>query len=185
MIILKKKIIKCLFLFVVLTLGCSKNVEFLDELDIAKTAVVTFPLDKQTSRQISNLQFSEKLNSIIFYNSANGSIYFFDLETKENWQKVKINFTGPNGVGRVDKFYEKATDTIYVINSIEGNLYTLNSNSEVYDKAKLLDETDPTPVDLYSPIQYFDNHFYLLSRGQETTSKKLSKKSLIRFSEKD
>lgn len=157
-------------LIVVIT-GCSSN-----ETKVNKTIALklietrSLPLDSLTSSYNRTYQYIESENMIVFFNSVNSSLYFYDYESQNLQRKLTFAKSGPNGIGsRVNSFYYHNSDSIFIHNYYGNNIILFNASAKLIRKYSLISETFGTELPLtghVAPMVVNDGKLYLNNGGK-------------------
>lgn len=168
----------CLIIISLTFQGCSKDKShpFIDQVTLEFKENIIFPLDSMTKRNSKNIGFSSKINALYLYNEINHSIYFFDLETKLESKRIKLEKEGPNGIGDVSKLIVLNYDSIFTFNRYNNHLYLLNRSGDIIEKTSLFSINEPDPsIQTFSPSISYSNvnkSLYLPIRPNSRTDNK-------------
>ncbi|MGM0581627.1 MAG: DUF4221 family protein [Bacteroidota bacterium] len=101
-------------------------------------------LDPTTPIKSPNIQYLEEKNQLAMMNASINEINIYDLESAKLDRKVKLEESGPNGVGKVRMFrvYE---DKLYVLNPNQFKFFQLDFSGNVIKKYDLNRDNAPKP----------------------------------------
>tara|TARA_A100000171_G_scaffold51766_1_gene67187 strand:+ start:1679 stop:2761 length:1083 start_codon:yes stop_codon:yes gene_type:complete len=107
---------------------------------------IIFNIDSTTSRNSSQVGYSGDLNSIYLFNEVNYTLYFFDVDSRKNWNKIKLFKDGPLGINDVSKIYVVNIDSILTFSTKSNILYLITEQGKKVTKHKVFSFENPDPT---------------------------------------
>lgn len=123
----------CLFLF-----SCQFNEEkaiFKNKIKVLKSLSIS--LDSLTPQQLFNPQLLHE-KYLIFLNNKANSLDFYGLEEKKITKRIKLQTQGENSVGNIRQFLYHNSDSIFVVNSYQYQVFLIDESGKVKKNIHLL-----------------------------------------------
>ena len=168
-----------LITFFVLSCSNDDHVDYEDKYTLEQSDRLVFEIDSVTKRNSRLVGYVEKLNSIYVFSDLNYTVYLFDIDTKQNWKKIRLAKDGPNGLGTVSKMIFVDIDSIYTFSRNSNRLFFIQDEGKTVRKQNILyfDQPDPT-VQAVSPSVDFNSNnrtIYFPIRPNNRTSEERDK----------
>nr|WP_297337225.1 DUF4221 family protein [Algoriphagus sp.] len=149
------------FFFFIILVSCSKSknhgkITFdKDEIKISITS------EYLNSYQVQSSFSNEKSLILIGYNDKRHSLDFFNLGHGEVMKSKKLDYEGPNGIGKIESLYAHSSDSIFVYEL--GKLHLLNSDlsiSQSWDLFQIYGDLNLgiPQCNFYFKLYYESNH---------------------------
>lgn len=135
---------RLLFLLLVcLFLGCTSSDKKNLKLELVSKGIIEIPVDEETSTAWWTVQYLDlgEDEFLIFHDRVKSrvkKIHFAEINEPRKSFDVNVSMEGPNGVGRMDSFYVKSLDSIFVLNQYAYRLYLIDSSGTLKDKYSLI-----------------------------------------------
>lgn len=109
------------------------------ELRFKKIGEKKFPLDSLTSKFGNMFQYLDGNQNeyFIYLNSSNNNILFYNYNTTELEFSIKMDKSGPNGVGNLTGFLASSIDSIFIYSYNTASLHLINKSGEILNKYNL------------------------------------------------
>jgi hypothetical protein len=101
-----------------------------DTFSLIKTGELVLDLDSVTTPDVISLNYLDEgsQKSLSFYNTFTSDIYIYDGETGKYKNKIHLEKSGPNSVGKLTGFYVHTQDSIFALDPWHGKISLLNHN---------------------------------------------------------
>lgn len=132
-------------LVTLLILSCKNNLtDKNDTFTLVSKSFLHFKLDDKTGFFHNSIMFSEDGNHefFSFLNHINNSIYYYDVGSPSDINKIKLDIEGENGVGHLETIsahFFKDQNNIYIYNIAVGKLFLVNSKGNILNKYDIID----------------------------------------------
>ncbi|MGY6520255.1 MAG: DUF4221 family protein [Mongoliitalea sp.] len=100
---------------------------------------LVIPLDSVSPPKPPFVQLLEEENLLTFFNAFNRSIYWFDLEEKNYFERTVINAQGANQVGRPVGYHIIHRDSIAVFDMLKNELVFINDKGTKLNAFSIVD----------------------------------------------
>jgi hypothetical protein len=153
----------------------NKNIQVDPEIiDFVFGDTIKLPLDSLTPPVLTNLQVVENGESeqLVMLNKLENTLLFYDLEHEILIKKIKFEFEGSNGVGKLMSFYVLSADSILLSSKYQVSISDTNGN--IISRLKWEDLIKDNPKPHFASIQPIikgsDSNYYLcaLQLGNQT-----------------
>jgi hypothetical protein len=155
----------CLFLF-----SCQFNEEkaiFKNKIKVLKSLSIS--LDSLTPQQLFNPQLLHE-KYLIFLNNKANSLDFYGLEEKKITKRIKLQTQGENSVGNIRQFLYHNSDSIFVVNSYQYQVFLIDESGKVKKKYSLISQKKhsattamPATFPFHHPLVLIKNQLHIPS----------------------
>ncbi len=126
----------------ILILSCESESVFTPKKTLAFKDRVILEIDSMTKRSSKYVGYCEQLKSIYIFNETNYKLYFYDVESAENWKIIPFEKSGPKRVGKIDGIYVLNQDSIFFLNGFGNYVSLLNSRAEHMAKYEIFENNN-------------------------------------------
>ena len=171
---MKKNITLIIAFIIIITTSCKnesgKNSKLQEiQSGIKNSKQLVLKIDSLTFPITRNIQYyqDELLNNFLIYNNAfNEEILIFNIDSAKLVKRVKVEKSGPNGVGKFSSFYFHNFDSIFITTyRNDYMIYLINSNAILLNKytfdTKEFPRNSMIHFETYSPAIFVKNTLYL------------------------
>jgi hypothetical protein len=143
------------------------------DFEFVKVDSKSFPLDATTAGGGNNFQYIEDEGKKLFcyLNKNQNTLIFYDYEKETLDSKLRMERSGPNGVGEINGFMVHSLDSIFVYSYKGAWLYLLNQFgkiSEMYDFKTIENASLTRPnVSGYQPMMKIGDQIILNNWGAQ------------------
>jgi hypothetical protein len=136
---MKNQHLTLLLLLLVFTgIRCQSKKEMEVEKEIScfqKNNTVEFELQP---KQFSRMLYSQTVDSaLLWLDRATNKIHFYTNSIGQHYKTLEFPFDGPNGVGKIQSFFYKNPDSIFIFPYQRAEIFIVNEQIQLVDKIKL------------------------------------------------
>lgn len=143
---------------------------FTDQCSIVKTGEKVFPVDDNTSTEISYLQYihNDTLPMFSLLNTYTNSIYLYNAETSILLDTITFDKEGTHGVGKIQGYYYHNDDSIFTYAYGYGRAFLANRQGKVTQKYDLFNPDELlNDTTQFRALPYPESRVPILYKGEQ------------------